>query len=175
MQVIFLHGPPAAGKYTIGRELERRLGIPLFHNHLTVDLVGTLFEFGTPGFVELRERVWLAAFETAAAAGRSFIFTFAPEASVDPGTIGRLQDVTTRHGGELRFVELRCRDEVVEARLAHESRAAFGKLRDVELYRAIRAADGFRFPALPTPLLVIDTDAVNPAEAASAIQAALIA
>ncbi len=175
MQVIFLHGPPAAGKYTIGRELERRLGIPLFHNHLTVDLVGTLFEFGTPGFVALRERIWLAAFETAAAAGRSFIFTFAPEASVDPGTIGRLQDVTARHGGRLRFVELRCRDEVVEARLAHESREAFGKLRDVGLYRSIRAAGGFRFPALPTALVAIDTDAVSPAEAASAIQAALIA
>ena len=46
MFVVFLYGPPASGKHTIGKRLSALLNIPLFHNHLTVDLATTLFEFG---------------------------------------------------------------------------------------------------------------------------------
>jgi hypothetical protein len=173
MIVMFLHGPPASGKHTVGKALSALLGVPLFHNHLTVDLALSLFEFGTPGFVELREQVWLAAFEAAAAAGQSFIFTFSPEATVDPGLIARLERVIVRHGGRIHFVELRCPEAIVEDRLANTSRAAFGKLVDVNLYRSIREAGGFEFPSLPAPLLVIDSEAASPDRAALAIQAAL--
>jgi chloramphenicol 3-O-phosphotransferase len=44
-RIIFLHGPGAAGKYTIARELSRLTGLPLFHNHLTVDLLLALFPY----------------------------------------------------------------------------------------------------------------------------------
>jgi hypothetical protein len=171
--VIFLHGPAASGKYTVGKALSALLGVPLFHNHLTVDLALSLFEFGTPGFIKLREQVWLAAFEAAAAAGRSFIFTFTPDATVDAGLIARLQRIVVRHGGRIHFVELRCPDAIIQDRLANDSRAAFGKLKDVDLYRSIRDAGGFEFPPLPAPLLVIDSETLSPDAAALAIQAAL--
>jgi hypothetical protein len=173
MIVIFLHGPPASGKYTVGKALSALLGVPLFHNHLAVDLARSLFEFGTPGFVTLREQVWLAAFEAAAAAGQSFIFTFAPEATVDAGLIARLERIVVRHRGRIHFVELRCPDATIHERLANESRAAFGKLMDVNLYRSIRDAGGFEFPILPAPLIVIDSETMNPDSAALAVQAAL--
>jgi hypothetical protein len=173
MFVVFLHGPAASGKYTIGKALSTRLGIPLFHNHLTVDLAAALFAFGTPGFVKLREEVWLASFAAAAEAGQSFIFTFHPEATVDFGLITKLQRVVSRYGGVIHFVEICCAEAVVEVRLASESRAAFGKLRDVALYRSIREAGGFRFPALPSPLTVIDSETTNPAGAVVAIVEAL--
>lgn len=48
MRVVFIHGPAAAGKYTIANELSKISGIPLFHNHLTVDLAKTLHDFDTP-------------------------------------------------------------------------------------------------------------------------------
>ena len=47
MHVFFIFGPAAAGKYTIGKLVSESLALPLFHNHLTVDLVATLFEFGS--------------------------------------------------------------------------------------------------------------------------------
>jgi len=34
MNLVFLYGPPAAGKYTIGRELASLTGLALFHNIL---------------------------------------------------------------------------------------------------------------------------------------------
>jgi hypothetical protein len=98
MIVIFLHGPPAASKYNVGKALSALLGIPLFHNHLTLDLVKALFDFGTPGFVALREQVWRVAFEAAAATGQSFIFTFNPEQTVDPDLIGRLERIIEQGG-----------------------------------------------------------------------------
>lgn len=174
MIVVFLHGPPAAGKHTIGTLLAQRLGLPLFHNHLAVDLAKSLFDFGTPGFIALREEIWIASFRAAVAADRSFVFTFNPEATVDPALIGRLQDVVEAAGGKVHYVELQCPESVVELRLADESRAAFGKLRDVSLYQSIRATGGFDFPPLPKPLLVVDTSTSSAEAAAGAIQQALV-
>ena len=82
MDLLFLHGGAAAGKLTTARALHARLGWPVFHNHLVVDLLTEVFLFGSPGFVRLREQMWLGVFAEAAAADRSLLFTFAPEASV---------------------------------------------------------------------------------------------
>ena len=57
MNLVFLHGPAASGKLTVGRELSRRPGYRLFHNHLVVDAVTAVFEFGSESFVRLREKL----------------------------------------------------------------------------------------------------------------------
>lgn len=174
MDVVFLHGPPAVGKYTLGRRLAERLGLPLFHNHLTVDLVATLFPFGSPGFMALRERIWLEAFRVAADCGRSFVFTFNPEATVDPELVGRLEQTVTAAGGRVLYVELRCGEAEIERRLGDASRGRFGKLTDLGLYRRIRAAGGFDFPALPPPVVVIDTGATSVEEAVETMERAVL-
>jgi hypothetical protein len=173
MRVVFIHGPAASGKHTIGSLLSTRTGLPLFHNHLAVDLARTLFEFGSEGFTQLRAKVWIAAFSEAAAAGTSFIFTFHPEATVDPSLIGALVQIVESSGGKVCFVELRANRETVLRRLGNASRARFGKLMDPKLYQQIELDGGFDFPALPTPLLVIDTDATKAEDAAVAIEQAL--
>jgi broad-specificity NMP kinase len=47
MRLIFLYGLPGVGKLTVARELAEFTGFKVFHNHLTVDLVGSVFDFGT--------------------------------------------------------------------------------------------------------------------------------
>ena len=173
MRVIFLHGPAAAGKHTIGRLLSERLGLPLFHNHLTVDLAKTLFDFGTEPFRRLRAAVWHAAFAEATAARRSFIFTFHPEASVDPSLIADLVERVTDAGGRVHFIELICPRDTVLERLGSESRAAFGKLTDPDVYLRIEAAGGFRFPPMPPPLVRVDTSGTTASDAAVLIEQAL--
>jgi hypothetical protein len=175
MYVVFLHGPPAAGKHTIGTLLAARLAIPLFHNHLTVDLAKSLFAFGTPGFVALRAAVWREAFATAARERRSFVFTFNPEATVEPTTIAQLAASVEAVGGHVYYVELQCADEVVEQRIELPSRARFGKVNDVGLYRQIRADGGFAFPPLPPALICIDTASTSPLDATERIARALAA
>lgn len=173
MQVVFIHGPAASGKHTIGQLLAAHTGLPLLHNHLAVDQALAQFPFGSPGFVQLRARLWRTAFEEATAARRSFIFTFHPEATVDPQLVQELCMIVEAGGGRVHFIELTCPRDAILARLGNESRSAFGKLTDPELYEEIERRGGFRFPPLPEPLLRIDTGLVSAARAAMQIAAAL--
>src|SRR5919199_1168928 len=99
MELVFLHGPAAAGKLTTAEALHHRLGHPVFHNHLVVDLLTTVFPFGSEPFVRLREQFWLAVFSDAARADRSLIFTFAPESTVAPGFPQRARQVVATSQG----------------------------------------------------------------------------
>ncbi|MEM7705171.1 MAG: shikimate kinase [Pseudomonadota bacterium] len=177
MDLVFIHGPAAAGKYTIGRALSELTGLPLLHNHLAVDAASTLFEFGTPGFQELRAALWRSCFEAAARHRRSFIFTFHPEASVDPALIDQLTAaVTDPHGpaGHVHFVALTVSRDSLLGRLDNASRHEFGKLTDPKLYAEIERAGGFDFPALPEPLLTVDTDRYSAQAAAELIYRGLV-
>jgi len=171
--VVFIHGPAAAGKHTIGRLVSEHLGLPLFHNHLAVDLASTLFEFGTPAFVRLRAEIWLASFRAAADEARSFVFTFNPERTVDPALIGELSAIVASGGGRMGYVELRCSDAEIERRIDNASRHEFGKLTDPDVYRELKSAGHFEFPGLPEPLVSIDTEQVTPEAAARHIVRAL--
>ncbi|MEM1262887.1 MAG: AAA family ATPase [Pseudomonadota bacterium] len=172
-QVVFLHGPAAAGKHTVGTRVAERLGLPLWHNHLTVDLVKTLFEFGTDEFIALRESIWQTTFAAAAKAGRSFVFTFNPEATVRRTLIDELQAAVQRAGGQVLYVELICSDAEVQARIANPSRAQFGKLTDAALYRQLKAQGSFAFAPLPPAIVSVDTEQLQPDEAADVIVAAI--
>ncbi|HEY0596777.1 shikimate kinase [Sphingopyxis sp.] len=169
MRLIFIHGPAASGKLTVARELATLTGLPLFHNHLVVDALLAVFPFGSPAFVELRERIWLDVFRAAAAEGRSLIFTFHPEASVAPDFPARVVAVVEAAGGRVDFVGLTCAPEVVEARVGAASRQASGKLSSLALLRELEAKGAFAYPPIPAAI-EIDTGAVQPAEAATRIR-----
>ncbi|MES2693606.1 MAG: shikimate kinase [Verrucomicrobiota bacterium] len=170
MKLLFLHGPPAVGKLTIAREVAARTGWRLFHNHLTVDLALSLYDFGTPGFIALREEVWLAGFRRALADGLpGVIFTFNPENSVPQRFIDELFAEIPARGGQLISVELTASESEIERRIDSASRREHRKLVDLALYRQLRGAGVFASPAIPRTDLSIDTEAVRPAEAAKRI------
>jgi hypothetical protein len=172
VDLVFIHGPGAVGKLTVGQALANRTGLPLFHNHLIVDAVLAVFPFGSPEFVRLRHAMWLAMFDAAAKAGRSMIFTFAPESSVPASFVRETVETIERSGGKVRFVALTCADAVREARIEAPSRKAWRKLSSLALARELRAAGADVFPALPAELS-LDTGALGPDEAAARIAEAL--
>ena len=53
MELLFIYGPAAVGKLTVGRELAKLTGFRHFHNHLTVDAVMAVFDFGSESFINL--------------------------------------------------------------------------------------------------------------------------
>ena len=99
-QVIFLFGRPGVGKLTVGELLSADTGYRLLHNHAVVDLVISLFSFGSPPFVALREKLWLDAIDACITAKQSgVIMTFAPESTVTDEFIPTLKKrVTARRG-----------------------------------------------------------------------------
>ena len=173
MKLLFLHGPPAAGKYTIARLVADATGLPLFHNHLVVDTVHAVFPFGSPAFVALRERFWLDVIRAAVAEDRSLIFTFQPEFSVSPGFPADVAGIVGEADGQCLFVALRLDLAGQRARIANEDRGKFGKLRDVVLLEQSHGDFKRCEAAMPASALEIDTATTAPAEAAARIVALL--
>lgn len=173
MRLVFIYGPAASGKLTIGRELAARTGMALFHNHLVVDAVAAVFPFGSEAFVTLREQFWLAVFAEAARTGRSLIFTFAPEATVTAGFAERVRTLIQAAGGKVMFVALTVLPDEQERRLVEPGRAEFGKLRSLELLRNLRAEFAACEASMPAPALTIDTGAMSPPQAAAMIVEAM--
>lgn len=167
MRLIFIYGPPAAGKLTVAQELMIITGFPVFHNHLVVDLLTSLFEFGSEPFVALREQMWLSVFEQATSAGLpGLIFTFAPEGTVRPSFIPDAVKTIEYTGGTVEFVELTCPVDEIKRRLDHPARKKFGKLTSLTLFDELKAAGALDALTMPEPVVRVDTGSASPARAA---------
>ena len=166
MELIFLHGTAAAGKLTTARALEAMLGYPVFHNHLVVDALTAVFPFGSEPFVRLREEFWLQVFTDAARTGRSLTFTFAPEATVQPGFPTRARARVESSGGRICFVRLIVSASEQERRIGNDDRKQFHKLTDLSTLRRLR--DHRTDIEQPPVDLEITTD-TTPAEESAAL------
>jgi hypothetical protein len=172
MKLLFIYGRPAVGKLTVARAVAERTGGRLFHNHLAVNLALSLYAFGTPGFVALREQVWNDVFRRALADRLPLlIFTFNPENTVPQRFVDGLFAEVAAAGGEVLPVELVASEADVEARLGSKARLSDGKTLDVALYRVLRVRGAFDTPVISNSRLRLDTSELSPAEAAERISA----
>ena len=170
MKLVFLHGMPGVGKLTVASELAKLTGFRLFHNHLTVDLVLSLFEFGSQPFVELRERIWLDTFAQACDAKLDgLIFTFAFEKTVRHEFVSNVMKLVEPQGGEVVFVNLYCDSAELEKRLTDPGREKFGKLTSLELFRQLKSNGTFDAPDSLPSRISVDTTNITPLEAARKI------
>jgi hypothetical protein len=156
MKLIFLYGLPGTGKFTIARELSQLTGYKLFHNHLTVDLLLSVFDFGSKPFVELREKIWLSVFEEATSLP-AMIFTFNPESSVRQSFIEKTVQAVESRGGEVVFVEVVCDPAELERRIDTQDRRQHKKLVSLEHYRKLKADGVFDLPKMPLPKLTLNS------------------
>ena len=108
MKLLVIFGPPAVGKATVGREVAKRTGFKLFHNHVSLDAVQTVFPFGTPEFSLLVNEFRLRVIEEAARADVDLIFTFAWafDSPGDRDVIDAYKAIVEGASGEVMFVEL---------------------------------------------------------------------
>jgi len=169
MKLIFIHGAPAVGKLTVARQLAGLNGFRLFHNHLAVDLLSSVFPFGSPPFVLLREQIWLSVFSEAAKNNVSVIFTFNPESTVNAGFIDDAVSAVESGRGQVYFVELTCSENELELRIENPSRKEFGKLCSIDQYRRLRDAGAFEYRELPDGL-TLDTTNSSASDTAALIE-----
>ena len=154
----------------MARRVGELTGFPVFHNHLVVDMLQAVFDFGSPPFVKLRESVWLRVFEQASEQQMpGLIFTFTPEKTVRPDFVSAVVSAIENVGGRVLFVRLICPEDELERRMENEARAEFGKLRSLDLYRPLWDEDAFAYPPLPDSGLIIDTGGAGPVESARRI------
>ena len=133
VELIVLYGPPAAGKYTVAKAVAEKTGYKLFHNHLTVDLLKSIFEFGTPDFFRLSQKFRLDVFEQAAKEKiPGVIFTFVYEKPSDDDFVRELVARVESNGGKVFFIQIYCDKEELLKRVKEDSRKQFQKVKSEE-------------------------------------------
>jgi hypothetical protein len=76
MTLLFVFGPPAVGKMTVGRAVVDASDFRLFHNHHTIEPLLEVFDYGTPPFMRLLGEFRRRVLEEAAAADTDLVFTY---------------------------------------------------------------------------------------------------
>jgi hypothetical protein len=169
MKLLIIHGAEATGKFTVGKEVARLTGYRLAHNHLSADLAGSLFAYGTPEHAELVWSARLMLFESAAKhALDGLIFTWAFSYPDFIPYLDLIKHTMRPYDTELLYVYLTCREDARRSRVTATSRKAHGKLTTVEGLEA-NAKRKHYAPIPGDATLSIDNTALPPYEAAEQI------
>ena len=168
MKLLFIYGPPAAGKLTVAQHIAERTNFRLFHNHLTIDLARELFE-DRQVRSQVIARLRLDIVEAAAKANVDLIFTMVYAKTEDDGYVSRIVAAVEDNGGEVCFVQLVPDAVEIEKRVVHPSRQPFSKIKTPTTLREAMAGSDL-YGAVPYPNnLAIDNTDIDPAAAAKQI------
>lgn len=122
MKLVFIYGPPAAGKYTTGKELAKITKFKLFHNHLTVPAADSIFSDNEEKRLDLLKEVRWLILTRAAKEGVNTIFTIAYSGTVDDEAVKELVENIEKHDGKVCFVQLYAPKESLLQRIGNDSR-----------------------------------------------------
>lgn len=169
MKLLIIHGPPAAGKLTVSKEIAKRTGFKVFHNHISIDCVSAVFEFGSRPFWRVIKIIREETFAEAARSGVSLIHTFCYAKGEDDEQYRRMIASVENNGGEVNSVLLVCDDETRRQRIVAEERKRIGKLTDPSSIDMPRREFDLFSPLPGRETLIIDTTHAEPQEAATQI------
>ncbi len=125
MKLIIIFGPHAVGKMTVGQSLSQKTGIPLFHNHVSIELSTELLGSFNEKQMALSNALREVVFDHVAKAhqqGLIFTFMWALDEKADEQYLHRLEKRFIDEGGEVYYIELEADKEVRFARNQTENR-----------------------------------------------------
>jgi AAA domain len=142
VKLVFIYGPPAVGKLTVATELAKLTGFRLFDNHVSIDFVKSVFEFGTRRYWRLTDKFRLSMFKEVAKDGIDTIFTFAYDKTVDNPFVAKTIQTVRKQGGVVCFVRLLCDEEELARRVNSKSRREMGKISTKKLLTRVLKKHG---------------------------------
>lgn len=183
--LVVIAGPPAVGKMTVGEVLSSKTGMPLLHNHVSIELLLPFFDFDTSAFHETNRTIkdtLISAVANSDHPGLIFTIAWAFDLTEDTAYVsGVITRWLTATQGRVLIVEL-CADETVKKmRNQHPHRLAVKpSKRDVDASEARRLASeaahqfnsGGELP-LPYRHVLIDNSACTPEQVAKQILASM--
>lgn len=170
MKLVWLYGPPGVGKLTVAKELSKLTGYKLFHNHLTTDLVRSVFARGTEESITLINKYRVEIIELAAKKNIDLIFTFLYAKKLDDAWVRSVVRRVKKYHGKVCFVNIICSPEELRKRIKHPSRKNFTKIKTLKtLDEVVRRMD--IFSSIPgSNSLVIDNTNLSPRAVAQKIK-----
>ncbi|NOT47484.1 MAG: AAA family ATPase [Acidobacteria bacterium] len=169
MKLLFIYGPPAVGKLTVANEVAKRTGFKVFHNHLSIDAILPVFEFGSKPFFRLVEMIRVETVAEAARQGVDVIYTFCYAKGLDEMHVEKVENAVRENGGEALFALLTCDPDELKRRVVLEDRRKFKKANTVEMIEKFLETYDLSSPIPDSDTLVIDNTSVSPDAAAGRI------
>ena len=178
--LLFVVGPPAVGKMSVGQAIAERTGLRLFHNHIAIELALRYFDYGTPAFRRTDGAIRRLVIEQVAASdlpGLVFTYVWAFNLPEDQAQVEEYAKPFRDRGARVLFVELEAPQAERLKRLAGISRLAEKpSRRDLEAARRDLLDDdaryqlnsGGKFDQRPD-YLRINTTHLTPGEAAERV------
>jgi hypothetical protein len=107
--LLFVVGPPAVGKMTVGQAITERTGLRLLHNHISIELALRYFDYGTPAFNRIDAEIRRRIIEEVAASdlpGLVFTFAWAFNLPADQAAVDEYAMPFRERGARVLFAEL---------------------------------------------------------------------
>ena len=125
MKFVIIFGPSAVGKMSVGKALAEKTGLKLYHNHMSIEAVRPVFDFGTPEFNQLVELHRIEMFKAAAKSdleGLIFTFVWALDLPKEFEYIKRAVNIFKEQNALIFYIELEASLETRLVRNKHETR-----------------------------------------------------
>jgi deoxyadenosine/deoxycytidine kinase len=169
MRLLFIYGPPAVGKLTVANEVANSTGFKVFHNHLSIDAVLPVFDFGTKPFARLVELIRIETVAEAARENVDLIFTFCYAKGLDEELVAKVERAAKENGAEVLYVLLTCDPEELKRRIVLENRKDFKKANTVEMMEMFLETYDLSSPVPLVDTLTIDNTNISAEHAARQI------
>lgn len=169
MKLLFLYGPPASGKLTIAEKLSVTTGIPVFHNHLSRDLVKSIYGDNVRQHYGLIDQIRYDILDYCSMHNTDLIFTYVYEGEdEDDADIRKFTGIINSNHGTIHFIELIADREDLIERASNESRKRYKKLVDpVKMADITKNMDKYSIHYIDP--LRINTSHLNPSAAVAHI------
>lgn len=174
MQLVFIYGPPASGKTTIGRILAHKTKYDFFFNHATTSAARAIFPdrhnpLYADKYSDLLKTLRLAGISAAADANLDIIFTLAYSGSVDDEFVAAIVKSVNSNEGVCHFVQLHTPDATLAERVNNPTRRRLGKVIDPDRLKKLLASRDMRAQVPYDNVLHIDTTQHSPEQSAQKI------
>ena len=125
MKFAIIFGPSAVGKMSVGKALAEKTKLKLYHNHMSIEAVRPVFDFGTPEFNRLVELNRMEMFKEVAKSdleGLIFTLVWALDLKEDFDYVKKAVKIFQDQNAEIFYIELEASLETRLIRNRHEIR-----------------------------------------------------
>jgi len=174
MKTILIYGAPAAGKYTVAKELSKLTGFTLLHNHLLNDLVTAACDFGSCRFGELVHSYRLDIMNEAAKAKKSGLIMTWVYSKINDDYLKKIVKQSKKYNGEIIFIHLICDYDELLKRVKDPSRKIFNKIKTHKKFKKVIKEFDLTKDVPCTPNYVIDNTNLSPIKTAKIIEKIIV-